>query len=145
MESPFFRKRSNPELWSGNTDSMTRDYPRTPNPREYQLVRIPIKATTCKQDQGMTQLATALYAGCLIQTTNKTKIQTQSSADRTTASHKPAHQRRKKKNSLPPTRTQTQVTSYTKPDHKKISTTKLVQPHPLRAETKRKKEFNLEA
>ena len=97
MESPFFCKRSNPELWSGNTDSMTRDYPRTPNPREYQLVRIPIKATTCKQDQGMTQLATALYAACLIQTTNKAKIQTQPSAERVTTLHSSVHQRGKKK------------------------------------------------
>ena len=103
MESPFFCKRSNPELWSGNTDSMTRDYPRTPNPREYQLVRIPIKATTCKQDQGMTQLATALYAGCLIQTTNKAKIQTQPSAERVTTLHSSVHQREKKNpHILPP-------------------------------------------
>ena len=33
-------------LWSGGTDSKTIDYQRTPNPREYQIVRTPTKETT---------------------------------------------------------------------------------------------------
>ena len=37
-------------LWSGSTDSKTLDYQRIPNPKEYQIVRIPTKATTCIQD-----------------------------------------------------------------------------------------------
>lgn len=37
-------------LWCGSPDSKTLGYQRTPNPRENQLVRIPIKATTCTQD-----------------------------------------------------------------------------------------------
>jgi len=45
----------------------------------------------------ITQLPVAPCAGCLIQTTNKTKIQTQSSVDNITTSLSPAHQREKKK------------------------------------------------
>jgi len=42
---------------------------------------------------GLSQPPVAPYAGCLIITTNKTKTQTQSSADRTTPSPSLAHQR----------------------------------------------------
>jgi len=72
----------------------------------------------------------------------KIKIQTQSSVNMIATSYSPAHQREtnKQTKNLPPfTRVQTKVTpkrSLHKP---------LAQPYTARAETKRKKEFDLKA
>ena len=77
---------------------------------------------------GITQLPVAPCAGCFIQTTEKTKIQTQSSADRISAALSPANQRGEKKLS-------TNLTLY------KAYTNHWT--NLRRAETKRKKEFNL--
>jgi len=49
---------------------LTLHYQRTPNPREYQIVRTPTKATTVKR-QGITLLPVTSCARHLIQTTNK--------------------------------------------------------------------------
>jgi len=90
----------------------------------------------------ITQPPVALYAGCLIQTTNKTNIQTQSSKDRIATSLSPAHQREKKKK-----KKQKQANKQAK----NLSTNLIVyEAHTkhftnLRVENKRKKEFNLEA
>ena len=70
-------------------------------------------------------------AECLTQTTNKTKVQTQSSADRITISLSPVHQKKNK------TRLSTDLTLY---EAYTNHWTNL-----RRAKTKRKKEFNLEA
>ena len=51
-------------------------------------------------------------SGCLIQTTNKAKIQTQSSADKITASFNLAHQRGKNKNKNKKHTTTTQHKSH---------------------------------
>ena len=77
---------------------------------------------------GITQPPEALCAGCLIQTTNNTEIQTQSSADRMITSLSPAHQRGKKKLSTNLTLYETYTNHWT---------------NLRKAETKRKKEFNL--
>ena len=79
----------------------------------------------------ITQPAVAPYAGRLIQATDKTKIQTQSSAGRITTLLSLTHQR---KNKQKPSTNLTLYEAYT--NH----WTKL-----RRTETKRKKEFNLEA
>jgi len=68
---------------------------------------------------GITQPPVATCAGCLIQTTNKAKIQTQSSTDRITTSLSLAHQR---KNKTTTTTTKTQhksrpMRSLNKPLH----------------------------
>ena len=85
-----------------------------------------------KRRPGITQPLVAPCAGCLNQTTNKTKIQTQSLVYRITTSLNLAHQR--------------------KQTNKKLSTNlilyKAYTNHWInlkRAETKRKKEYNLEA
>ena len=90
MKSLFLTRDQALNLLSGSIDSKALDYQRT-NPREYQIVRTHSKQTS------ITQPPVAPCAGCLIQTTNKTKIQTQSSADRITTSLSLAHQRGKKK------------------------------------------------
>jgi len=46
---------------------------------------------------GITQLPAAPSVGCLTQTTNKIKTQTQSSVNRIATSYSPAHQKEKKK------------------------------------------------
>ena len=78
----------------------------------------------------ITQPPVAPCAGCLIQTTNKTKIQTQSSADRIIASLSLTHQRNNKQTN----KNFAQISSQAHTNH----WTNL-----RRAETKRKKEFNL--
>ena len=86
----------------------------------------------------ITQPPVALYAGCLIQTTNKTNIQTQSSTDRIATSLSPAHQRKKKK---------TRANKQTKNLSTNLIVYEAYTKHftNLRVENKRKKEFNLEA
>ena len=78
-----------------------------------------------------TQKPVAPHAECLTQTTNKTKVQTQSSADRITTSLSPVHQKKNK------TKLSTNLTLY---EAYTNHWTNL-----RRAKTKRKKEFNLEA
>jgi len=51
VESPCPARDQALSLQSGSADSKTLHYQRTPNPREYQIVRTPTKATTCVQDQ----------------------------------------------------------------------------------------------
>ena len=85
MESWFLNTAQTLSLCSGSTDSKTLDYQRT-NPREYQIVRTHTKETTWIQDQ----------ASPNPHLKNKTKIQTQSSADSITTSLSLAHQRKKK-------------------------------------------------
>ena len=82
-----------------STDSKTRGYCRTPNPREYELVRTPTVATTYIQDPASSNCQQHPVQEALIQTTNKIKMQTQLLADSITTSHSPAYQR--KKNSPP--------------------------------------------
>ena len=60
-------------------------------------MEIPQKATTCMEELASPLLPVEPCSGCLIQTTNKAKIQTQSLADKITASFNLAHQRGKKK------------------------------------------------
>ena len=125
MESLSLTRDQALSLWSGSTDTKTLDYQRT-NPREYQIVRTHSKQTS------ITQPPVAPCAGCLIQTTNKTKIQTQSSADKITTSLSLAHQRKNKQNK----KLSTNLTLY---EAYRNHWTKL-----RRTETKRKKEFSLE-
>ena len=94
-------------------------------------MRTHTKETTGIQDPSITQPPVAPYAGHLIKTTNKTKKQTQSSADRITTSLGLAHQRKNKQKIL-----STNLTPYEAYTNYWTSLTK--------AETKRKKEFNLE-
>jgi len=90
-----------------------------------------------------------LSAGCLIQTTNKIKTQTQSSADRMTTSHSPAPQTGKTQHNT--TQHNTATTHLLPPEHKhKSHPTQSLhksrgQSYPPRAEIKRKKEFSLKA
>ena len=83
----------------------------------------------------ITPLPVAPCAERLIQTANKTEIQTKSSVDRITISLSPAHQRKRKLTSSH----QNPSTSYSLHEAYTNHWTKL-----MRAETKRKKEFNLE-
>ena len=76
MESLFLTRGHALSLWSGNTDTKIQDYQRTPNPGEYQIVRTHTKATMYTRPN-ITHLPVAPCAECLIQTANKTKIQTQ--------------------------------------------------------------------
>ena len=82
-------------LWSGSTDSKTLDYQRT-NPREYQNSENSHKGNHLNTRPTITQPPVAPCAGLLFYTTNKTKIQTQSSADRITTSLSHAHQKKNK-------------------------------------------------
>ena len=83
--------------------------------------------------RGIAQPPVAPYAGRLIQITNKTKLQTQSSADRITISLSLAHQRKNKTKQ----KTQHNLTLYEAYTNHHTNL--------KRAEIKRKKEFNLEA
>ena len=83
----------------------------------------------------ITQPQVAPCAGRLIQTANKTKIQSQSSADRSTTSLSFAHQRKKTKS-----KKQKLIINLTLYEAYTNHCTNLT-----RAETKRKKKFNLEA
>ena len=93
-------------------------------------MRTHTKETTGIQDPSITQPPVAPCAGRLIQTTNTTKVQTQSSADRIITSLSPAHQRKTKQNSAQtsPYMKLTQTTGPTlggqKPKGRKNSTLK---------------------
>ena len=50
MESLLLAQAQALSLWIGSADSKTLDYQRTPNPKEYQIERILTKATTSIQD-----------------------------------------------------------------------------------------------
>ena len=96
--------------WCGSPDSKTLGYQRMPNPREYQLVRIPTKATTCTQD-----LASPSCQQHHVQDASSKQQTDTPSADRIPTSQNPAHQRKQerpkpKTNSPPPIRSQAQVT-----------------------------------
>ena len=96
MESSFLTRDQTLSLWSGNTHSKTLEYQRTNpggikcweltqrEPLEYKTLHHPTTSST--------------HAGCLIWTTNKTKIQTQSSADGSTISLSLAYQENKQTN-----------------------------------------------
>ena len=124
VESLFLAIAQALRLWSGCADSKSIDYQRTSDPREYQIVRTHTKATTYVQDLAPPNCQ--WHPGCLIQTANKTKRQTQPSADRVTTSPSHAHQREHKHKSQPTWNTN-HWTNLT------------------RAETKRKKEVNIRA
>ena len=85
----------------GSPDSKTLGYQRMPNPREYQLVRIPTKATTCTQD-----LASPSCQQHHVQDTSSKQQTDKPSADRIPTSQNPAHQRKQEK-----TKTKTKLTS----------------------------------
>ena len=50
MESPFLARDQALSIWTGSSVSKTLGYQTTPNPIEYQIVRTPMKAITCIQD-----------------------------------------------------------------------------------------------
>ena len=84
--------------WSGSTDSNTLYNQRTPNSREYQIVRTHShKVNHLNTRPGITQPPVIPSEGHLIQTANRTKKDTQSSTDRITTSLSPAHEKGKKK------------------------------------------------
>ena len=116
---------------SGNTDSKTLDYQRT-NAREYQIVRMltrnPLEYKTWHHPISNSTLCRTSHLN-----NNQNKIETQSSADRSTTSLSLAHQRKNKQ-------TKTQHKSLTLYEAHTNHWTKF-----RRAETKRKKKFNLEA
>ena len=89
MQSSFLTRDQALSLGSGSTNSKTLDYQRT-NPGEYQIVKTHTEQTTWIQDPALP------CAGRLIWTTNKTKIQTQSSADRIAISLSLVNQRKNK-------------------------------------------------
>ena len=106
-------------------------------------MRTPTKVTTCIQDLALTNCQQDPVQDTLSkqkqdkkQKTNKQK--TKSSVDRITTSYSPVHQRGKKTTThlLPPEHKHKSHPTLCKP---------LDQPSPKRAETKRKKEYNLEA
>ena len=99
------------------------------NPREYQIVRTH-KGNHLNTRPGINQQPVAPCAGRLISTTTNPKIQTQSSADRITTTLSLAHQRKNKQ------KLSTNLTVY------KAYTNHWTELR--RAETKRKKEFNIE-
>ena len=95
MESSFLTRDQALSLWSGSTNSKTLDYQRT-NPREYQVVRTHTKETTGIQDLASHNHQEHPVQDASFKQKNKTKIQTQSSADRITTSLSLAHQRKNK-------------------------------------------------
>ena len=129
MESSFLTRDQTLSLWSGNTHSKTLEYQRT-NPggiKYWELTqREPLEYKTLHHPT-----TSSTHAGCLIWTTNKTKIQTQSSADGSTISLSLAYQE-KQKNKQKLSTNLTLYEAHTSP------WTNL-----RRKETKRKKEFNL--
>ena len=112
-------------LWSGSAENTTQDYQKTPNPREYFLVRTPTKASTCIQDLASLNELAAHSAGCLTQTINKTKTNQIIS--------------KQKYHLIQP------CPPDCKPKANRILHKPLHQPYPPRAETKRNKEFNHKA
>lgn len=94
-------------IWSGSTDYKTLYNRRTPNLREYQLLRTHSrKLNHLNTRPRITQppiRTTQPSVGHLIQTANRTKIETQSSADRITLLNQPctSEGKERKKNSAP--------------------------------------------
>ena len=131
MESPSLARDQALSLWSGSTNSKTLDYQRTPNSRGHQIVReLPHRQPPVYKTQHHSTASGILCK--TLHSNNKTKMQTQSSAD----SLNPTHQIKKKK-----------LTS----SHQNASKSHALQEaftnhwtNLTRAETKRKKEFNLE-
>ena len=130
-----------PEIkpWGFGVRALTLDYQRTPNPREYQIVRTPTKATIVYKNRYHPSSGN-IPCKHLIQKTSKTKTQTKSSTDRITSSLSPAHQRKKKKK----TTTLTSSQENTSTGHTLLEACANHWTRLLRGETKRKKEFNLE-
>ena len=131
MEFSFLTRNQALSLWSGSTDSKALDYQRN-NPREYQLVRTHTKETTSIQD-----LASPIH--------QQHSMQDASSKQQTKQKYKPNHHQ----TGLPPssalpirgkTKKQKLSTHFTLYKAYTNHWTKL-----RRAETKRKKEFNLVA
>ena len=89
----FLANDSAPSIWSGSTDSKTLYNQRTPNPREYQIVRTQShKLNHLNTRPRITHppvRTTQPSVGHLIQIANRTKIETQSSADRITPLNQP--------------------------------------------------------
>ena len=131
----FLANDSAPSIWSGSTDSKTLYNQRTPNPREYQIVRTQShKLNHLNTRPRITHppvRTTQPSVGHLIQIANRTKIETQSSADRITPLNQPctSEGKNKKKKTKNLSTHLTQCKAYT--NH----WTNL-----MRAETKRKKE-----
>jgi len=73
VDSSFLARDQTLILWSQNTDSKTLDHQRTPNSRDYQLVRTPTKEDTCVKDLTSTTASGTPCAGCFIQTASKNK------------------------------------------------------------------------
>ena len=134
MESLFLTRGQALSLWSGSTDSKTLDYQRT-NPRECQIVRTPTKETTGIQDPASPNH-------------QQHPVQDASSKQQTRQKYKASHQQigvpphsalpiRGKKQKSKKQKLIINLTLYeTYTNH----CTNLT-----RAETKRKKKFNLEA
>ena len=115
-------------LWSGPTGSRTLDYQRT-SPREYQIVRTHANETTWIKDPVSPNHQQHHVQDTSSKQQNKTKIQTQSSAERITTSLSLVHQRKNKQ------KLGTNLSLYKAyPNHG----TNL-----RKSETKRKQEFNL--
>ena len=132
-----------PEIkpWAFGVRVLTLDYQRTPNPREYQVVRTPTKATTVYKNRYHPSSGN-IPCKHLIQKTSKTKTQTKSSTDRITSSLSPAHQRKKKKKKKKTT-TFTSSQGNTSAGHTLREACANHWTRLLREETKRKKEFSL--
>ena len=131
MESSFLTKDQALSLWSGSTDSKTLDYQRT-NPREYQVVRTHTKETTWIQDPASPDHQ------------HQYLVQDTSSKQQRKQKYKPNHQQ----TGLLP---HSALPIRGKTNKQKLSTNltlyEVYTNHctNLRPETKRKKEFNLEA
>ena len=93
MESSFLTRDQTLILWSGSSDSKTLDYQRT-NPREYQIMRTQRKPLEYKTQHHPTTSSTLCRTPHL---SNKRKIQTQSSVDRSTTSLSLAYNRKTNK------------------------------------------------
>ena len=134
MESSFLTRDQALSLWSGSTDSKTLDYHRT-NPREYQIVRTHTKETTGIQTLN-TQHHPTTVALCrmshLNRKQNKNTNPVISRQDYHLTQPCPAEKKQTNKQKL-----STNLTLY---EAYTNHWTKL-----RRTETKRKKEFNLEA
>ena len=137
MESPFLARDQALSLWSRSADSKTLDCQRTPKPREVSNSENSHKGNHLYTRCSITQVPVAPCAGRLIQTT-KIKIQTKSSATRniTLLSPTPQKKKKKKKTYL----LLQESTGHTLHDADASHWTNLI-----RAVTKRKKEFDLEA
>ena len=131
MESSFLIRNQALSLWSGSTDSKTLDHQGT-NPTGYQIVRTHTKETTVIQD-----LASPSH--------QQHPMQDALSNQQAKQNYKPNHQQ----TGLPP---HSALPIRGKTNKQKLSTNLTLQEaytnhwtNLRRAETKRKKEFNLEA